>query len=229
VALSSPSQINSVFPGSWPAVAAIESKDHPGLLVSRNATKLTTPIPIDPALTGFPTHGPNDDVPPGFHSMPHSLFPPLATTPNMPGVPPIATTFQSTTVPHMAIPGTMSMPLNSEGTLTLERLGQMILSLETRLTLQEHHHNPVPTTSSQLPAIPVLEEIQSVVQPMVLETRPRTWPTRATPPQTRRKATQTAGDSEPVTVVNDKTGTSRAGRRTRVIQGVDLETKEQHL
>jgi len=58
---------------------------------AKNVTSLLTAIPhpdlsipIDPTLSGFPTQGPNDDVPQGFHTVPYSMILFLPTTQSMP-------------------------------------------------------------------------------------------------------------------------------------------------
>jgi len=67
-------------------------------------------IPIDPALSGFSTQGPNDDVPQGFHAVPYSMILFLSTTQSM--------------------PGTSNAGLSSRGPFTMETLATMLLSIE---------------------------------------------------------------------------------------------------
>jgi len=78
-------------------------------------------IPIDPALSDFPTQGPNDDVPQGFHAVPYSMILFLLTTQSM--------------------PGTSNAGLPSRGPFTMETLATMLLSIEKWLTLQETQRN----------------------------------------------------------------------------------------
>ena len=78
--------------------------------------------------------------------------------------------------------------------MTLERLAQMMTSLEARLTLQESKKTDVTEGSQPAPADThehMMEEEESQG-----ESRPKTWPNRATPLQTRRKTTEIAGDSK---------------------------------
>lgn len=160
-----------------------------------NIVKLpVTSIPIDPALTGFPTHGPNDHVPQGYHAIPSCMLPSFGSAHNMPGP---STNFSDTrsSVPLPPIPPLMmSTQPNSGEFLTLERLAQMMTSLEARLTLQESKKTDVTEGSQPAPADthePMMEEEESKG-----ESRPKTWPNRATPLQTRRKTTEIAGDSK---------------------------------
>lgn len=120
----------------------------------------------------LPSHGPADNVP----------------GPPNPGV----ATMPALMLPTAAIPGTVSMPQSSPGLFTLERLGQMILSLEARLSLQEQN-KAKPEVPFQ-PTPPVVEELS--MEEEMIETRPRTWPPRATPPKTRRQAIQTAATGQ---------------------------------
>ena len=95
------------------------------------------PVAIDPSLHGLPTQGPNDYVPHGFHPIPYSMVHSRECMPMSlvdgralmaPSCPPPLTIQGATVSPH------------SDGILTMERLAQMVLSLEARLTSQEWHH-----------------------------------------------------------------------------------------
>ena len=86
-------------------------------------------IAVDPALNGFPTQGPNDYVPEGFCAMPYTM--------QAPALP-------SSAIPPLAIPGLPTASPTIEGPLTMERLTQMVVSLQARLTLQENPDTGAP-------------------------------------------------------------------------------------
>ena len=84
---------------------------------AKNVTLPLTAVPppdlsisIDPALSGFLTQGPNNDVPQGFHAVPYSMIPFFLTT--------------------QSIPGTSNTGLPSGGPFTMETLVTILLSIE---------------------------------------------------------------------------------------------------
>jgi hypothetical protein len=175
--------------GAGATFDSIERNSHRGPTSDRINTVQNATIPIDPALTGFPTQGPNDHVPQGFHAIPHSMLPSSGTAAEVPVPPnPGIATMPAVLLPNAAPPGTISMPQNTAGLFTLERLGQMMLSLEARLSLQEQN-KAKPEVQLQ-PTPPAAEEL--TMDEEIITTRPRTWPTRATPPQTCQQATHSA-------------------------------------
>jgi hypothetical protein len=166
---------------------------------------------IDPALTGFPTDGPNNSVPPRFHAMPHSMLPDLVTS-------------QVMTHPPNPIPPTMA-----GGPVTLDRLAQMLVALEGRLTLQERRHVDQELQHQPNPLVVVAVSMEG--HPMIVETRPRTWPTRATPAQTRWKATQSASESNALGEGHERPMHGANGRRhgrtkAKQTDGLQLDVKE---
>ena len=151
-----------------------------------------TLIPIDPALTEFLTHGPNNHMPQGYHAIPFYMLPSFWSAYNMPGSA-INLSDTHSSVPLPTIPPVMmSTQSNSGEFLTLERLAQMMTSLKTRLTLQESKKNNVTEESQPASADthePIMEEEESKG-----ESRLKTWPNRATPLQTCQTPTKIAGD-----------------------------------
>lgn len=86
----------------------------------------------------------------------------------------------------------------------MERLATMMASIEKRLTLQENERN-VANQESKLMTVDVVHDRTSMLDaPLKMESRPRTWPDQTTPPQTRRKTIQPAGDpAELIDNIND--------------------------
>jgi len=143
-------------------------------------------IPIDPIPSGFPTQGPNDDVPQDFHTVPYSMILFLLTTQSM--------------------PGTSNAGLPSRGPFTIETLATMLLSIEKKIILQETQRNitnqesrdPNMDTSAHAPSMPK--------EQLTMEPRPRTWPDQTTSPQTHCKTIQQAAEAtyEQEADINDK-------------------------
>jgi hypothetical protein len=192
-----------------PTYDMIARHSDPPKTISTIATVPT--IPIDPALTGFLTDGPNDSVPPGFHAMPHSMLPDLVTCQDM-------------THPPNPIPPTIV-----GGPVTLDRLAQMLVALEGRLTLQERCHVDQELQHQSNP--PVVVAVPTEEHPAIVESRPRTWPTRATPAQTRSKVTQSTSESNALGEGHERPmhgGNGRRHARTKAKQtdGLQLEVKD---
>lgn len=101
----------------------------------------TLTVPIDPALNGFPTNGPNDCVPNGFHPIPYTMVRSPAIPQPMPVPSVVGHPVMPSSFPWLVSNPGSSVPRPPGGSVTMERLAEMVLSLEARLTSQEHHLN----------------------------------------------------------------------------------------
>jgi hypothetical protein len=193
---------------------------------------------IDPALNGFPTQGPNDHVPHGFHAMPYSMLPSSRTAQTMPGPSAPGSLAIPPSLPlHTATSGTEAVPAGSGEQLTIERLAHMISSLQARLTFHETKDKVGNQESNHLATKTIAEEPIIGSENLISENRPRTWPDRATPPQTRRKANQMGEDAKLMTEAkegdkyrNSKGTMHKKQARNRQHehangQGVDIDTE----
>jgi len=160
---------------------------------AKNVTSPLTAVPpsdlsisIDPALSGFLTHGPNDDVPQGFHAVPYSMIPLLPTTQSM--------------------PSTSNAGLPSREPFTIETLATMLLSIEKQIILQETQRN-ITNQESRVPNVDTSAHALSMPkEQLTMEPRPRTWPDWMTPPQTCCKTIQQVAEAtyEQEADINDK-------------------------
>ena len=162
-----------------PPIQVIERNPNHDMNISNIVKLPVTSILIDPALTGFPTHGPSDHMPQGYHAILSSMLPSFGSAYNMPGPSMnFSDTHSSVLLPTIP-PVMMSTQPNSGGFLTLERLAQMMTYLEVRLILQESKKNDVTERSQPVCANthePMMEKEESKG-----ESRQKTWPNRATP------------------------------------------------
>lgn len=134
-------------------------------------------IPLDPVLSGFPTQGPNDQVPQGFRAIPYSMIPSFIT---------------AGTAPEPSYPGPPS-----GGDISLQTLTTMMLALDKRLKLQESQRNIAYPNNHALNSSTLIEGTTNPEeQQSIPTTRPMTWPDRVTPAQTSRQTTQETGGPE---------------------------------